>query len=91
MIHARKDYDHIQDDTGKIGEDEPVFLLRAKDAIAPYVLRQWALQLHFRGGDPLVVQHVHNWAAKMERWQAENGCKLPDAPSGQLRDPTGEL
>lgn len=31
MIHARRDYDHIQDPTGKIPLDEPVFLVRGQD------------------------------------------------------------
>src|SRR5258708_4200756 len=31
MIHAREDYMPIQDPRNKIGEDEPVFLLRAQD------------------------------------------------------------
>ncbi len=32
MKHGRKDYDErIQDSAKKIGEDEPVFLLRAQD------------------------------------------------------------
>lgn len=30
MIHARPDYNRIQDPENKIPEDEPVFLLRAK-------------------------------------------------------------
>ena len=32
MLHARKDYNRrVQDNENKIGEEEPVFLLRAKD------------------------------------------------------------
>lgn len=34
MIHARDDYNRIQDPAGKIPADEPVFLLRAQDALA---------------------------------------------------------
>lgn len=40
MLHARKDYMHIQDETGKVGENEPVFLLRAKDQLAPDTVSQ---------------------------------------------------
>ena len=33
MIHARDDYNRIQDPAGKIPADEPVFLLRAQDEL----------------------------------------------------------
>ena len=42
MKHARDDYAHIQDPSGKIPEDEPVFLLRAQDMSAPKTLNVWA-------------------------------------------------
>lgn len=32
----------------KLGPDEPVFCLRARDPIAPQVIDQWALQLEAR-------------------------------------------
>lgn len=41
MIHARNDYQRIQDPENKIPVDEPVFLLRAQDKTAPAVLREW--------------------------------------------------
>jgi len=42
MKHARKDYGPIQDPRGLIPDDEPVFLLRAKDRTAAGVVRCWA-------------------------------------------------
>lgn len=42
MIHARTDYDRIQNPENKIERDEPVFLLRAKDKFAPSTVRFWA-------------------------------------------------
>ena len=41
MIHARQDYQRIQDPEKKIPEDEPVFLLRAQDETAAAVVRYW--------------------------------------------------
>ena len=85
MLHARKDYRSIQisgDDpefSPTIGADEPVFLLRAKDALAPATLEFWADELSSRGGDAATVNHVHAWADLMRRWQAEHGNKIPDA------------
>lgn len=42
MRHLRLDYDRIQDPDGRIGDDEPVWLLRAQDVAAPVAIRRWA-------------------------------------------------
>lgn len=42
MIHARDDYNRIQDPEGKIEQDEPVFLLRAKDPLFIPILQIYA-------------------------------------------------
>jgi hypothetical protein len=86
MIHARSDYDHIQDPTGKIAEDEPVFLLRAKDETAPMAVRQWALmQYDHINGDRYAADAAMRQATRMEEWQKANGSQLPDAPRETLR------
>ena len=86
MLHARKDYQCVQPVAGlvegtmpTIGENEPVFLLRAKDQIAPDTLDFWASQLEKAGGDPDTVAHVRRWAGLMRKWQHENESKIPDA------------
>lgn len=43
MKHARADYnERIQDSANLIPEDEPVFLFRAQDALAPVALDEYA-------------------------------------------------
>lgn len=79
MIHARNDYNRIQDPENKIAEDEPVFLLRAKDVFAPDVIDFWAKLVH-SAGDVELANHVRNHADKMRRWQKENTCKFPNSP-----------
>lgn len=79
MKHAREDYNRIQDPAGLIGEDEPVFLLRAKDQLAPDTLRFWADSVE-RYGDSSLAWYVRCFADEMEAWQKENSCKLPDMP-----------
>ena len=88
MIHARKDYQCIQDTTGgtNIASDEPVFLLRAKDSIAPDIVRIWAFKLRDMDGDMDTVNKVLDHADKMAKWQVENERKLPDTPKDQLVD-----
>lgn len=41
MIHARNDYQRIQDPEHKFPADEPVFLLRGQDQTAAEVVRYW--------------------------------------------------
>lgn len=78
MKHAREDYDRIQDPLNLIGENEPVFLLRAKDKTAPSIVRAWAKEQIKQGSTDECIPVAFEWANKMEEWQKENGCKLSD-------------
>jgi len=78
MIHAREDYNRIQDPEGKIGEDEPVFLVRAHDKCAPATMRYWADAHQILGGDLKMAAMVREHANKAEKWQKEHGCKIAD-------------
>lgn len=78
MIHARPDYNRIQDPAGKIGADEPVFLVRAQDKSAPETLRFWADENIRNDGDPAASRLAEQWADKMEDWQRANGAKPAD-------------
>jgi hypothetical protein len=87
MRHLRTTYDSIQPDEGatSIGEHEPVFILRAQDAMAPATLRYWAEAVRNAGGQAELADAVDRWAAEMEAWQRQHGCKTPDAPLDALR------
>lgn len=78
MIHAREDYNRIQDPTGKIGADEPVFLLRAQDKSAPATLRFWAEENHRNGGDVTLSELAEAHADAMEQWQRTHFNKPAD-------------
>jgi len=81
MIHARQDYnERIQDSKNIIPEDEPVFLLRGQDALAPTLLLDWASRLRSLGGDPNMADLARIQARKMLAWQAKHGLKIPDIP-----------
>lgn len=60
----------------KVGEDEPIFVLRAQDRFAPIVVREWArLVENERGrGYPKAVE-ARLLADKMEAWRTR---KVPD-------------
>lgn len=68
----------------KVGEDEPIFVLRAQDSLAPDIIRAWALNLHARCGKPIhyvddclnrKVKEAMALANEMEAWPNR---KLPD-------------
>lgn len=78
MIHARDDYNRIQDPAGLIPEDEPVFLIRAQDENAAEALHFWAVLAEKRGADPAIVAKARAHAALMSRWPKH---KRPDLPA----------
>lgn len=80
MKHARQDYAPIQDPRGLIPEDEPVFLIRAQDVTAPFVVEEWARRAEMHGADRGMVKSALNQALKMREWQREHGVKIPDVP-----------
>ena len=78
MIHEREDYNRIQDPAGKIGNNEPVFLIRAKDQVSAAAVRAWAELHKAAGGDPLLSQLAYDHADVMEEWQESYGKKAAD-------------
>ena len=63
----------------KIGENEPIFVLRAQDKWAPLIVRMWALLARINLG-PFhnKVLEAEALATKMETWGMRNGAKFPD-------------
>lgn len=101
MKHLRSDWNGIQDTNqqyyhklhpspqcSSIREDEPVFLLRAKDPLAGHVVREWASELFARGGDKELADRVYRWSFEMERYAEANftreECHLPTTPEDTL-------
>lgn len=73
MIHARNDYNRIQDPANLI--TEPVFLLRAQDSLAAKTVAYWADLNDQNGGDPELSERARAHALKMQEWPTH---KLPD-------------
>lgn len=76
MLHARPDYNRIQDPAGLIAEDEPVFLLRAQDKTAPHIVEAWAQSQEQIGGDPELISFAREHAKRMREWQARNSTRV---------------
>jgi hypothetical protein len=80
MKHARPDYNAIQDPRGIIPKDEPVFLLRGQDRIAPAVVRIWAHKAADLGAELRIVNAALEQADAMDDWQHTHSSKVPDMP-----------
>lgn len=76
MIHARKDYERIQDPKNKIPFDEPVFLLRAQDQVAAEVVRYWAYLHKAKGGDKEIAVLAKKQADLMDEWPKHKPADL---------------
>lgn len=62
----------------KVDGDEPVFVLRAKDTMAPTVVRIWAMFADIAGVFPAKTDEARELAHQMDVWQREHGSKLAD-------------
>ena len=80
MRHARAYDDRIQDPAGLIAEDEPVFLVRAKDICSAGTMRAWCELARVAGADEKMIQLVSDFAEESALWQLENGSKVPGLP-----------
>jgi hypothetical protein len=87
VIHARSDYNRIQDPEGKIPENEPVFLIRAQDEVGAAAVRAWAHLYRVNGGaDPVYLSAMRH-AERMEVWPKH---KPADVPAEALDTNTGK-
>ena len=80
MKHARDDYEQIQDPSGKIPVDEPVFLIRGQDVAGPATVLCWANIAEKEGASELIVIDARVQAGKMHDWQEKHKAKVPDLP-----------
>jgi hypothetical protein len=65
---------------GRVAPDEPVFILRAQDILAPRVVVRWAHLAEQAGSPQDKVLGALQLAKQIADWQANNGhrVKVPD-------------
>jgi hypothetical protein len=78
MKHARPDYAFIVDTSGKIPDDEPVFLLRAQDINAASTVEYWASLSIRSGSDQDIISMAITQAELMRAWPLH---KIADVPA----------
>jgi hypothetical protein len=78
MLHARMDYQRIQDPAGLIPDAEPVFLIRGQDEIGSMIVRAWADEYQKRGGDPVIADSARAQAILMDAWPTKKAADVPE-------------
>ena len=74
-----KKVDEIKESTiSRAADDEPVFVLRSTDKLAPAAVRSWAVTALNAEVNSEKVLGAMEFAYVMEEWQRTNGCKIPD-------------
>jgi hypothetical protein len=67
----------------RTADDEPVFVLCGRDAIAPQVVREWSIRALHAGVPSDKVKTALDVADRMYEWQEKHGKKLPDHVPGE--------
>ena len=62
----------------RVAEDEPVFVLRAKDALAVGAIEEWMELAEEAAVSADKIAEADELCGLMEEWQRRNGSKLPD-------------
>lgn len=62
----------------EVPSDEPTFVLRAQDKIAPEIVREWAYRAAVEGAPREKVDQARKLADAMEDWQIAHHRKVPD-------------
>lgn len=63
----------------KVDEDEPVFVLRAQDKLAPALVELWASLAFMHGCNGEKLSEANELAQRMRAWQHETDrAKWPD-------------
>lgn len=62
----------------KAADEEPLFVLRAQDKLAPEIVMEWAHRALAAGTPIAKVEEARRCAQEMEEWQIANEAKVPD-------------
>lgn len=70
-------YGEVVLEKGSIGEDEPVFVMRAQDRLVPQVLAFYRDLCVAQGSPEHHVQGIVDAGAEITVWQARNHTQVP--------------
>jgi hypothetical protein len=79
-------YGHVTLERGDVGEDEPVVVFRAQDAILPDVLRYYRLRCAEQGSPQHHLNLLEETIRRVRGWQEGHPTKVPTSDSLALPD-----
>ncbi len=87
MGYDRK-YGKVTTERGTIGEDEPVFVIRAADVSASAAIEAYAFHARRFGASTSLTDPVFERAEQVRAWQRRNPdlVRIPTTKPGQIRD-----
>lgn len=76
-------YGRVTTEHGTIGEDEPVIVFRAQDALSPAVLAVYAALCGLAGSPQRHLDLVESTRKQFLGWQAAHAPRVPDSESSR--------
>lgn len=74
-------YGRVTVERGTIGDDEPVVVFRAQDALLPRVLDIYGILCEIAGSPKHHLELIRKTALDVKGWQAQNRTKTPSSDS----------
>lgn len=74
-------YGHVTLEKGTIGDDEPVVVFRAQDALLPKLLDIYRFLCEIAGSPSHHLRLIRETAQTVKGWQAQNKTKTPTSDS----------
>jgi hypothetical protein len=74
-------YGKVTFEKGTIGEDEPVFVFRARDKMLPDVLEDYWWYCQDAGSPEHHIDSIKNAKVEIEKWQEQNETQVPQSAS----------
>jgi hypothetical protein len=74
-------YGRVTLEHGTVGDDEPVVVFRAQDALLPKVLDIYAFLCEIAGSPKHHLEAIRKASMLVKGWQAQNRTKTPSSDS----------
>lgn len=89
MGHDRK-YGRVTTERGSIGEDEPVVLFRAQDALLPALLDHYRKLCTDAGSPRQHLGLIDGTSRAVRQWQERNPTKVPTSDGAVVTEAPGK-
>jgi len=83
-MRAKQEIEHLlrKIETGKLPEDEPLFVLRAKDVLASGLIHIWIIAAKAMGVPSEKLDKAQKLADEIDSWPIKEIPGCPETPTG---------